>query len=90
MKDNCTNNIRRNVHVNTMTDMKDLIRENVALKDKVKELTKAIESLTGYNLPQCYDSFEDSVGNCPYCGNPSYIGHSKSCEVRKAEELISD
>ena len=83
MKDNCTDNIRRNVHVNTLTDMKDLIRENVALKN-------AIKALTGSNLPQCYESFEDSVGSCPYCGNAGYIGHGKDCVVRKAEELIRE
>jgi len=42
MKDNCTKNNRRNVHVNTLTDMKNIIFENNRLKKDIAELVEVL------------------------------------------------
>lgn len=55
-KDNCTDNIRRNVHVNTMTDMKEIIFENTRLKKEKLALQTSHDAIYKV-LDEIYDEF---------------------------------
>lgn len=60
--------------------------EMTALKDRILAVLVGLVKMTGI----AYDSENDEVGHCAVCGSVSYKEHARSCELRKAKELIAE